>query len=422
MLMMEIVISQNENQNVTIENNRIQNIGITQNDTQNVNIQNIQPQEINLEQEKTQTILIDNGGVAYGITDVLVNGISVVSDGIAYVITPTKTSELINNSGFITSETDPTIPSYIKSITQADITSWNNKQNQLVSGVNIKTLNDESILGSGNIEIEIPTYTSGTGIDITNYEISNTITSYNDLTDLPIIPTQTSELVNDSDFVTSDELSDVAFSGSYTDLSNAPDIPTDTSDLINDSGFIDKDVNDLTYYTLTSNLSAVATSGDYDDLTNKPSIPTVNNATLTIQQNGTDIETFTANSSTNKTANITVPTKTSDLTNDSGYLVNSDSGWIDLTLLNGVTARDNTMTYKPQIRKINNVVYMKGQVNIPTTGDIIMCVIPDGYRPSFEAKMGNVNTNNWIDTSGNVNLSATNQLYFQSINTFWLIN
>ena len=294
--MMEIVISQNENQNIRVENNTLQNIGITQNDNQNVNIQNIQPQEINLEQEKTQTILIDNGGVAYGITDVLVNGVSVVSDGIAYVITPTKTSELINNSGFITSETDPTVPSYIKSITQADINSWNNKQNQLVSGVNIKTLNDESILGRGNIEIDLPTYTSGTGIDITNYEISNTITSYNDLTDLPTIPTQTSDLVNDSDFVTTDELSDVAFSGSYTDLSNAPDIPTDTSDLINDSGFINKDVNDLTYYTLTSNLSAVATTGDYDDLTNKPSIPT----------------------------------KTSDLNNDSGFInaiktINSNS-------------------------------------------------------------------------------------------------
>ena len=49
-------------------------------------------------------------------------------------------------------------------------------------------------------------------------------------------------------------------------------------------------------------------------------IPTVNNATLTIQKNGTNVATFTANSSTNQTANITVPTKVSELTNDSGYL------------------------------------------------------------------------------------------------------
>ena len=53
---------------------------------------------------------------------------------------------------------------------------------------------------------------------------------------------------------------------------------------------------------------------------NKPTIPTVNNGTLTIQKNGNNIQTFSANQSTNATANITVPTKTSDLTNDSGYI------------------------------------------------------------------------------------------------------
>ena len=60
-------------------------------------------------------------------------------------------------------------------------------------------------------------------------------------------------------------------------------------------------------------------SGNYNDLTNKPTIPTVNNAKLTIQKNGTTVQTFTANASTDVTANITVPTKTSELTNDSGF-------------------------------------------------------------------------------------------------------
>ena len=46
--------------------------------------------------------------------------------------------------------------------------------------------------------------------------------------------------------------------------------------------------------------------------------PTVNNGTLTIQKNGTNVQTFTANQSSNATANITVPTKTSDLTSDVG--------------------------------------------------------------------------------------------------------
>lgn len=75
-----------------------------------------------------------------------------------------------------------------------------------------------------------------------------------------------------------------------------------------------------------SGLANVATSGSYNDLSNKPTIPAAaNNGTLTIQKNGTNVATFGANQSTNTTANITVPTKTSQLTNDSNF-VKSNSG------------------------------------------------------------------------------------------------
>ena len=67
-------------------------------------------------------------------------------------------------------------------------------------------------------------------------------------------------------------LSPVATSGDYNDLINKPTVPTKTSDLQNDSGFITKDVNDLTNYTLSSDLSTVATTGDYDDLIDKPDL------------------------------------------------------------------------------------------------------------------------------------------------------
>lgn len=52
--------------------------------------------------------------------------------------------------------------------------------------------------------------------------------------------------------------------------------------------------------------------------------PTINNGTLTINVNGTGVGSFSANQSTNTTANITVPTKTSELTNDSGYVSGVD--------------------------------------------------------------------------------------------------
>lgn len=75
--------------------------------------------------------------------------------------------------------------------------------------------------------------------------------------------------------------------------------------------------------TGTISLHKVSKTGSYNDLLNKPTIPTVNNATLTIQKNGTTVNTFTANASSNVTANITVPTKTSDLTNDSDFVTSS---------------------------------------------------------------------------------------------------
>lgn len=70
----------------------------------------------------------------------------------------------------------------------------------------------------------------------------------------------------------------------------------------------------------SADLATVATSGSYTDLINAPTIPTVNNAMLTIQKNGTDVATFTANASSNVTANLSIPVNTSDLNNDAGFL------------------------------------------------------------------------------------------------------
>lgn len=58
----------------------------------------------------------------------------------------------------------------------------------------------------------------------------------------------------------------------------------------------------------------------WSQLAYKSDIPTVNNAKLTIQKNGTTVKTFTANASSNVTCNITVPTKVSELTNDSNFI------------------------------------------------------------------------------------------------------
>lgn len=121
-------------------------------------------------------------------------------------VLPTKTSDLTNDSGFITgyTETDPTVPSWAKSSTKPsyeapeiayqtphahtpldDIQASNvqealdqldyvlsGKQDLLTSGLNIKTVNNESILGNGNISINglpaVTTSDNGKILKVTN--------------------------------------------------------------------------------------------------------------------------------------------------------------------------------------------------------------------------------------------------------------
>lgn len=80
-----------------------------------------------------------------------------------------------------------------------------------------------------------------------------------------------------------------------------------------------------TTYTAGTGLDLTGTEFSVDNtVAMKTDIPTVNNATLKIQKNSTDVATFTANSSTDVTANISVPTDTNDLTNGAGFQTASD--------------------------------------------------------------------------------------------------
>lgn len=68
-------------------------------------------------------------------------------------------------------------------VTAAEKSTWNNKQDELISGTNIKTINNTSLLGSGNIDIQGGggSYSAGTNISI---DTGNTISCT-----LPIIVT-----------------------------------------------------------------------------------------------------------------------------------------------------------------------------------------------------------------------------------------
>lgn len=120
-------------------------------------------------------------------------------------------------------------------------------------------------------------------------------------------------------------------------IKNKPTIPTKSSWNYDDTYVkysAAQTLSDTQKSTARANIGAGTSSfsGDYDDLSNKPTIPTVNNAILTIQKNGTAVNTFTANSATDVIANITVPTKTSELQNDSGFKTTDNNTTYDLVL------------------------------------------------------------------------------------------
>ena len=133
------------------------------------------------------------------------------------------------------------------------------KQDLLVSGTNIKTINHQSLLGSGNITIE----GGGTGVDI--------VTSWSNPTTDTSVPSE--KLTKDTLDLKLD--SSDAFSGDYEDLNNKPTIPSKITDLTNDSNFIEKSsTNGLVKNDGTIDTTNYSTfDGNYNSLTNKPTIP-----------------------------------------------------------------------------------------------------------------------------------------------------
>ena len=230
------------------------------------------------------------------------------------------------------------------------------KQNKLTAGSNITIAADNTISATqptvGNATLTIQKNGTSAGTFTANATSNKTINI--------TVPTKTSDITNDSNFVASGDLATVATSGSYNDLANKPTVPeikkrtgattttnitplyvagdgTTTPMALKTHG--DDHTGSFAYVNInepTSDISEAYIGGyvwdEYEEWWRKMSekklalysdIPTVNNATLTIQKNGTTVKTFTANASSNVTANITVPTKTSELTNNSGFLTSS---------------------------------------------------------------------------------------------------
>ncbi|MDE7252114.1 MAG: hypothetical protein K2O32_04150 [Acetatifactor sp.] len=179
-----------------------------------------------------------------------------------------------------------------------------------------------------------------------NSAISNHNASTSTHTDIRNLISKLTARLNtlaDSDDTTLDQLSEIV---DYI-KNNKSLIDGITTSKVNVSDIIDNLTSADTNKPLSAKQGKVL-KDLIDALTN--TIPTVNNGILTIQKNGTNIQTFAANQSTNVTANITVPTKTSELTNDSGFVT---TGSIT-TSVSGVKGNAET-------------TYRTGNVNITAT-------------------------------------------------------
>lgn len=211
------------------------------------------------------------------------------------------------------------------------------KQDTLVSGTNIKTINNYSILGAGNLKVVSPE-------------------------ELELLDqTYRAETLNINDRINTlnNSLSLVATSGEYEDLLNKPKIPAKTSDLDNDLNFIDKNIADLTNYSKTSDFKAVAFTGNYNDLSYLPNIPTKISQLI----NDTNYATLTA---LNKVTELIPNTATTDNQLADKNFVNSSistataefRGTVEnLESLNSVTANINDYAFYKHVDANGNTLF-----------------------------------------------------------------
>ena len=195
----------------------------------------------------TKWVTASSGGG--NVDDVKVNGSSVVdANKVANVTVPTALSDLQDDSTH-------------RVVTDTEKSTWSGKQDALTAGTNIQ-INGTTISATDTTYSDATQSTAG-------------LMSTTDKTKLDGIANG-AEVNVQSDWNEADSTSDAY-------IANKPTIP---------AAQIQSD------WTQSDN-----TQADY--IKNKPTIPTVNDGTLTIQQNGTTVGTFSANQSGNTTVNLT---------------------------------------------------------------------------------------------------------------------
>ena len=203
------------------------------------------------------------------------------------------------------------------------VNAINQKQDTLISGENIKTINGSSILGEGNIVLDTSTYKGLPETWDTTHSMAELIASINadetaipgksylgtvQLNDLPAGMTQAELIIDIMDQLGTDGDKVIVFSLSSADISP---YKWEYTSAYGRAGA-------WRSWATAANFATVATTGDYNDLINKPIIPSVpditavNNAIAQAQRvnatlNGT-VVTVTDNTGTSNSVDLAAAT------------------------------------------------------------------------------------------------------------------
>lgn len=208
-----------------------------------------------------------------GVEDVEVDGVSVVTDGVAEITmptVPTKVSQLQNDSGYITgyTETDPTVPSWAKQSTKPSYTATEVGALPIGTPIPSKTsdlTNDSDFVEDASYVHTDNNYTTteknklsgiAAGAEVNVQADWNVTSTSSDAyiknkPTIPTVPTNVSAFTNDAGYITGYTETDptvpawakASSKPTYTaaEVGALPDttvIPSKVSDLTNDSGFI----------------------------------------------------------------------------------------------------------------------------------------------------------------------------------------
>ena len=325
-----------------------------------------------------------------------------------YVIAQTFNSHndrltILESAGYLTTESDPTVPSYVKTITEADISNWNNAGGGTQSDWNESdTSSDAYILNKPSIP-SINGLVSQTSLSSNSYITSTVLdTRLNTagyLTNHQSLDNYITKIdLSNQSYVTTTDLSSQGYLTSHQDISGKADSSAAISSLslsINSSYQITLSGTKADNTTFTVNdmidlpLESVVVNGSFNNSTKK--------VVLTLQ-NGSDIEFSVADLVNGLQTEITSSNKLSaDLIQSGSTNVVVTSS--DVSNWNSKTSNVGTIT---SIKMNNETKGSSGEVDLGTV--LTSFTESDPTVPSYVKAITQTDISNW--NSSEVNIQA----------------